>query len=177
MSDELSGSLPDRDFRRRLKQESMQSLKTRHYAGLWFRRIGVGCSLLMLVTLSFLGGRYSVRQADRMPNNAPRDDAMQMSQDLIPWLRAGLLFTQIGLDDRANNAFRMANELASKYGNQDYVVDMERNDSYSTSEHPNNQRNDKARSQAAKELILALSQPKETQKPFLAQYTGGKNHD
>jgi hypothetical protein len=178
MTGELSGRLPDRDFRRRLKQQSMQSLKTRHYAGLWFRRIGVGCALLMLVIVSFLGGRFSVRQPDRVSSHDPRDNTIQMSRDLIPWLRAGLLFTQLGLDDRANNAFRKANELASEYRNQDYVVvDMEQNDTSPTLKNPNDQGNNQIRSELAKELRLALSLQKETGRPLLAQYMGAKNHD
>lgn len=100
------------DFKTRLKQESSRALIQGRQQRLWLKRGCIAAAALIMLSTAYLAGLNNGHQK-QFPTTPLAQDTVQVPQDLVTWLDAARFFTQLGMEQRATNAYRQAGLLAT----------------------------------------------------------------
>jgi hypothetical protein len=119
LSKGLSQNRPDLAFQNQLKQQSSQALASGHRKRRWVRSISLTCALLALTLTAFLSGQHTAQTpptqyAGTSHRPGQESTSVVVSQDLVSWLEAGRFFEQLGMEQRATNAFRQASQMTDQ---------------------------------------------------------------
>lgn len=90
-----------------LEQSSLALSRTCRRRG-WAKRACYAAVLAIGLSVGFTGGRARERQAA----SATGTDTVQAHRDMVAWLKAARLFTQVNLEERAGSAYARASQLA-----------------------------------------------------------------
>ena len=162
----LQQDLPNAAFKARLKQESSRALIQAQQRRLWLRRSCMATAAVVMLSTAYLAGLNNGHQDQPSPLLLAQG-TVEVPQDLVTWLDAARFFTQLGMEQRATNAYRQAGLLATP----------EQTESPYAQQSPSSVATLLARCDQLTEQTQ--KQPTETNHPYaiLAQSLGGQRHD
>lgn len=160
------------DFKTRLKQQSSLALVQGYAKRRRFRRTLTIAAALVLTFTAYLTGHYTAHSKLESPQQTVQtDNTVQVPKDLVTWLEAAQFFNQLGMEQRAANAYRQASLLT----NQDLVDSPYAHESIPTKHYASLlARCDQTIKRQNKQSVI-----KNSDNPYamLAQSFGGQNHE
>jgi hypothetical protein len=111
----LSGDPPDKAFKKQTLRDSIAAFnRVRRLRAAW-RCVKLAAAAVLVVGVAFLGGRLSMPPTSHTPVDVPAntdtDDGVNVPSELVAWLEAARLFSQLGMEDRMARAVERANRL------------------------------------------------------------------
>jgi len=117
MNDEYTDSLLSQGFQgpslnpalqQQFLDQSSLALSRTYQRRRWTKRACYTAVLALGLALGFAGGRVHEQQA----TSTTATNTIEVPQDIVAWLEAARLFTQINLEERADFAYARASQLA-----------------------------------------------------------------
>ena len=110
----LQKSYPSEAFKERLKQQTSLTLVQVQTRGRRFHRCIITTAALLITFTAYLVELNTDRSVSESGKGQAQDDTtVQVPKDVLTWLEAGRFFNQLGLEQRAANAYRQASLLTS----------------------------------------------------------------
>ncbi|NVL91095.1 MAG: hypothetical protein HWN69_08940 [Desulfobacterales bacterium] len=112
----LSGNTASDVFRERLLRESTEALMRSRALRKRLRMTGLTIGIALITIGAFICGQRSVyNQLARVPmaplRTGEKENTVGVPRELVAWLEVGALFRRLGLNERADHAYKRASEL------------------------------------------------------------------
>ena len=107
----VTNATAENSFRKRLLHKSQKTLTRTRFKRRAIRTGGIFSCILLIAFGAFLCGRFSGGSPGKEICVAIDDDNVVVSAELVAWLDAGKFFEQIGMHDRATNAYKTASKM------------------------------------------------------------------